>query len=283
MISDVEQNQTIRFITDRRCASGGYCYYRLDEPNAADTFFALDTLRLLGALAPDPVTGELLLRMQRPDGRYPTFYAGAYALQCLALTGREPTADPYPWLRSFEPFQSFGERSIESISIFERTCTHLDLYLVLGVHPDEQLRDAVLRHLTAYHNPDGGFGHPRSSLIETAHALAILAMIGEPHDAYGAERFIRRCENATFGYLNSPEATPAYLEHLAAGVECAVLTGRPPQFPERCRAFVDGCRNANGGYSRSIYGGISTLENTHLAIRTLALMNQINYWNDQHD
>ena len=235
MISDVERNQTIQFIIDRRCASGGYCYYRLDEPNAADTFFALDTLRLLGALAPDPITNEFLLRMQHPDGGYPTFYAGTYVLRCLAITGKEPAVDPYPWLRSFDPVQGSGKRPIESISVFERTCTHLNLYQILGIHPGEQLRDAVLRHLAAHHNPDGGFGHPRSSLIETAHALTILAMIGEPHGAYGAKRFLRRCEDAAFGYLNTPVATPAYLEHLAAGMECAVLTDCPPQFPERCR------------------------------------------------
>jgi len=283
MISDVERNQTIRFIADCRCASGGYCHYRLDEPNVADTFFALDILRLLGALAPDPVTDEFLLRMQHPDGRYPTFYAGAYVLRCLALIGKEPAVDPCPWLRSFDPFRGSGERPIESISVFERTCTHLGLYRTLGIHPDEQLRDVVLRHLIAYHNPDGGFGRPRSSLIETAHAVTILAMVGKPHGTFGAERFLRQCEDAAFGYLNTPGATPAYLEHLAAGVECAALTGRPPRFPERCRTFIYECRNANGGYSRSIYGGISTLENTHLAIRTLALINQIEHRRDQHD
>ncbi len=277
MILDVERNQTIQFIIDRRCASGGYCFYRLDEPNAADTFFALDTLRLLGALAPDPVTDEFLLRMQHPDGRYPTFYAGAYVLRCLALTGGEPAVDPNPWLRSFDPVQDTGEGPLEVISIFERTCTYLDLYRILGIHPDRQLRDAVLRHLTAYHNPDGGFGHPRSSLIETAHALAILAMIDEPYSAYGVEQFLRRCENAVFGYLNSSGATPAYLEDLVAGVKCAALIGRSPRFSGRCRSFVDKCRNANGGYSRSIYGGISTLENTRLAIRTLVLINQIEH------
>lgn len=284
MISDVERKETIRFIADRRCASGGYCHYRLDEPNAADTFFALDTLRLLGALVPDPVTDDHLLRMQQPDGRFPTFYAGAYVLRCLALLGEEPAADPCPWLRSFDPIQGSGERPVESVSVFERTYAYLNLCRTIGVHPDKQLRDAVLRHLNTHHRPDGGFGHPRSSLIETAHAMMILDLLGEPHGMFGAERFLRRCEDATFGYLNTPGATPAYLEHLAAGVECAVLTGRPPRFPERCRLFVDECRNGNGGYSRSIFGGISTLENTHLAIRTLALLSQTeNLWRYQHD
>jgi hypothetical protein len=284
MISDVEQKETIRFIADRRCASGGYCYYRLDEPSAADTFFALDTLQLLGALAPDPTTNEFLLRMQQPDGRYPTFYAGAYVLRCLALIEKEPAIDPRPWLSSISPVPGTGKRPVESVSVFERTCAHLDLCRILGIRPNKQIRDAVLYHLNTHHHPDGGFGHPRSSLIETAHALRILDVLGEPHGTFGAERFLQRCEDAAFGYLDSPGATPPYLEHLAAGVECAFLTGRPPRFPERCRMFVNKCRNGNGGYSRSIFGGISTLENTHLAIRTLTFINQTeNLWRYQHD
>lgn len=202
------------------------------------------------------------------------FSAGAYVLRCLALIGMRPAIDPRPWLSSINPVPGTGERPIEPVSVFERACTHLDLCRTLGIHPDNQFRDAVLRHLTTHHRPDGGFGHPRSSPIETAHALAILDMLGEPNGRFGAERFLRRCEDAAFGFLNTPGATPAFIEQLAAGVECAVLTGRPPRFPERCRTFVNECRNRNGGYSRSIYGGISTLENTRLAIRALALMNQ---------
>jgi hypothetical protein len=274
MITDVEQKQTIRYITDRRCASGDYCHYRLDEPNAADTFFALDTLRLLGALEPDPATDDFLLRMQKADGGYPTFYAGAFVLRSLALIGREPSIDPRPWLHSMNAVPGTGERPVESVSAFERTCVHLELCRILEIRPNAHLREDVLRLLHAHRHPDGGFGHPRSSLIETAHALAIMDVLGEPSGRFGIERFLLRCEDPSFGYLNIPGTTPAFLEHLAAGAECAALTGHPPRFPERCLAFIDECRNGNGGYSRSIFGGISTLENTWLAIKTRALIGQ---------
>jgi len=130
MIPDDERERTIRFIAERRCENGGYCHYRLDEPGTADTFFALDTLRLLGI----------------------------------------------------------------------------------------------------------------------------------------------------------PGSVPSFLEHAAAGAECAVLAGVPHRFPEACREFIRRCRNANGGYSRSIFGGISTLENTWLAIRVLArLENACDTDGDTHD
>jgi len=269
MITHVERNETLRYITERRCAGGGYCHYRLDEPNAADTFYALDSLRLLDALSPDRATEEFLLGIQHPDGGYATIYAGAFVLRSLALLGSGPALDPQPWLCAMHPVPHSDARPVESLSAFERTCTHLTLCRILGIRTDGPLRDAVLRHLHARHHADGGFGHPQSTLIETAHALAIRNMLGQPPEPSRTGRFLQRCEHPVFGYLNRPRATPAFLEHVAAGVDCAVLTGRPPGYPEGCRTFIGKCRNANGGYSRSIYGGISTLENTWLAVRTL--------------
>ncbi|HDR73808.1 MAG TPA: hypothetical protein ENN85_07855 [Methanoculleus sp.] len=274
MITDVERNEILRYITERRCTDGGYCHYRLDEPNAADTFYALDSLRLLDALSPDRATEDFLLGMQHPDGGYATLYAGAFALRSLALIGSGPALDPQPWLCAMHPVPHSEQRPVESLSAFERTCTHLTLCRILRIRTDGPLRDAVLRHLHAHHHADGGFGHPQSTLIETAHSLAILGILGQPPDRYGTRWFLLQCEHPMFGYLNHPRATPAFLEHVAAGVECAVLTGRPPGYPEGCRTFVRKCRNANGGYTRSIFGGISTLENTWLAIRALTRIRQ---------
>lgn len=136
----------------------------------------------------------------------------------------------------------------------------------------------------SFHHPDGGFGHKRSTVIETWHALAILDRIGEPHSPFQVARFLRRCEHPDFGYLGIPGSAPAFLEHVAAGAECAVLTGLPPRFPAACREFVRRCRNANGGYSRSIFGGISTLENTRLAIRALVCLENLRDMNgDTYD
>ncbi len=284
MISDDERERTIRFIAERRCENGGYCHYRLDEPGAADTFFALDTLRLLGAIEHDPATGAFLVRMQRDDGGFGTFHTGVCVLRSCAIIGLEPASDPRPWLRSFDPIPSGAERPVESVSVFERTWLSLDLYSRLGIGIVEPLRDEVLSLVRTLHHPDGGFGHKSSTMIETWHALAILGRIGEPHSSFRVARFLRRCEHPDFGYLGVPGSTPSFLEHVAAGVECAVLAGLPPRFLEACREFVRRCRNANGGYSRSTFGGISTLENTWLAIRALACLESICDTNgDTHD
>ena len=49
MMPMIQDQKTIRYISERQCASGGYCFYRLDEPNAADTLYALASLALLDA------------------------------------------------------------------------------------------------------------------------------------------------------------------------------------------------------------------------------------------
>ena len=36
------------YIMERLCENGGFCFYRLEEPNASDTYFAVLTLRHLG-------------------------------------------------------------------------------------------------------------------------------------------------------------------------------------------------------------------------------------------
>jgi len=36
------------YIMERLCKGGGFCFYRLEESNASDTYFAVLTLRHLG-------------------------------------------------------------------------------------------------------------------------------------------------------------------------------------------------------------------------------------------
>ena len=54
---------------DRKCRDGGFCFYRLEEPNGLDTYSALSVLHLLGPgnvqphrLNPDAVLVDGVLR-----------------------------------------------------------------------------------------------------------------------------------------------------------------------------------------------------------------------------
>ena len=48
MYVDVVKERTINYVTRCRCVEGGFCFYRLEEPNASDTYYALSILNLLG-------------------------------------------------------------------------------------------------------------------------------------------------------------------------------------------------------------------------------------------
>ncbi|MDH7594200.1 MAG: hypothetical protein QHG99_07615 [Methanomicrobiales archaeon] len=49
LVSDpLHRSKILEYVKGCRCGSGGYCFYRLDEPNAADTYHALFTMVLLG-------------------------------------------------------------------------------------------------------------------------------------------------------------------------------------------------------------------------------------------
>ncbi|MEM2124062.1 MAG: hypothetical protein QXL43_01850, partial [Methanolinea sp.] len=67
------------YARERRCPSGGYCFFRLDEPNAADTCFALHVLSLAGEIPGDHETVRFLHELQAPDGSYPSLAAALYA------------------------------------------------------------------------------------------------------------------------------------------------------------------------------------------------------------
>ncbi len=93
---------TIRYITERRCESGGYCFYRLDEPNAGDTFYALASLAILDALPRnDETTRTYLHSFQLPDGSFPNVNVGVVeidldgnVLEPVAGTGEDPPRPP---------------------------------------------------------------------------------------------------------------------------------------------------------------------------------------------
>ncbi|QSZ66237.1 hypothetical protein RJ40_01350 [Methanofollis aquaemaris] len=262
----------IRYIAERRCADGGYCFYRLEEPNPADTFFALDTLRLLGAVPDDPETACWLLERQGEDGRYYSLESGYYVLSSLAVLDLGPERDPLPWLFSIVPSVSNGgTRPVESTSLLSRPHLFVRLCLTLRAHPSPTVRTALLNAVRTCHRPDSGYGGGYSTLVETYHALAISAFFGVVPPS--TRSFLACCVHPVYGYLNLPGAVPAYLEHVAAGVEAARLLGVPPA--DGAGAFVRRCRRDTGGFSRSVFGGTATLENTWYAVRALDALDRM--------
>jgi len=268
-----DDQQTIRYISERRCASGGYCFYRLDEPNAGDTFHALASLAMLDALPDDDdATRSYLHTFQRTDGSFSNVMVGHAVCRALAILGEKPQADPTGWILSLLLPPGDSARPVESSSLFGNTYLLADLCTHLGIAIPPDKKKAVISAVLRYKHPDTGFGSQYSMIIETGHALAILAALGYPVSQTGSTEFIKRCEDPSFGFLAVPGVTPAYLEHIHAGVlACSVLGYQSPAHAS-CREFIRRCRLDNGGYGRSVFGGSATLENTYLALTTRAMI-----------
>jgi len=271
-----QREQTLRYIRDRRCDSGGYCFYRLDEPNAADTFYALASYRLLDEPVPDDeATVRLLHRFQHTDGSYGNIFVGHAAIRGLLLLRERPEHDPVDWItRALTPVRP-GGRPVESVSEFGQILLAIESSTLLGIPVPAERKDEIIKTIIHYRHEDWRFGSPASTLIETSHAAAILSSLGCDTTPYKISAFVRMCEDPAFGFLALPGVRPGFLEHIHAGLKACMVLSCKPKYPGASKEFIHRCYRENGGYCRSLYGGSATLEYTYLALDSLAMIHAL--------
>lgn len=274
MECDDFRSRVIRYVLERRCRPGGFCFYKLEEPNGSDTWHALSILDHLHVRFEDKATVAYLRGTQHPDGSYDSIDAAYYAIKSLAILGENPSLDPRPYVvGNLDHYRFDVERlPAEVISMFKRTSCLVDLYGALAMDADGPLRDNMVEFILGFQNDDGGFGHLGSTLLETARALAMLRSLRHPLADLGAGTFIRQCEVPFYGFTDIPRTTLSFLEYVHAGVLASFLISRKPTYLEPCAAFIRNCQNLNGGFSRTMQGGIATLENTWHGVHALTML-----------
>lgn len=279
MLSEGEKEKTIRYISDRHCPGGGYCFFQLDEPNLSDTWYALGCLMTQQAVNSDETTEKYLSRFvdqtQGTSGLYRLWYLfWSYRY----LTGTIPeqlithlSSCPVPTI--------FLSGTIESASLFESLYCYAVLCKEAGIPYSESEKRKIQEDVQRWQHPSGGFGRDKATLIETRHAVAILHAFDIETDTERIYSFLTSCIDEQSGFVNVPSSHPGYLEHLDAGIALAGLLNRPVPNRTQCLLYLDKCRNANGGYARSGFGGNSTLEYTWYAIRSLCGLYNKPGWN----
>jgi len=271
------KSRIIDYVLARKCRTDGFCFYRLEEPNGSDTFFALSVLNLLGAEFEDRETVTYLRRMQHSDGSYDSIYSAYYSIKSLSLLGADPEVDPRVYLAKTVVQYRFDARRLPADvgSLFKRTSYLVDLYKTTGIDDGNNIRECIIEFILSFQNENGGFGCKRSTIYETSSALSMLDRFGCPVQTLETESFIRRCEDPLYGFTDIPHTTLSYLEYVHAGVLASSIISYKPRYIDQCMDFVKYCQNKSGGFSRTANGGIATLENTFYAVHALTLLSPL--------
>ncbi|MCK9196765.1 MAG: hypothetical protein M0P16_07250 [Syntrophales bacterium] len=266
------QQRVHRYVRDRRCREGGYCFYRLEEPNSSDTYWALAILYRLGLRVQDGDTACYLQSFQRVDGGFENFQIAYFALKGLQLLNSAPLNNHVPYL--MDQLHVYDVQLIPAgeSSIFKHMYLLVDMCVSLGVPLQPPVQKQIAAFVLNQQAPDGGFGRDYGTLIETAQALAILQWVDNFTEYKSVADFVSRCENPLFGFVNVPRTMPGYIEHVYWGLQARRFAGGKPVYPETCMEVVMMSQNLTGGFSRTTYGGIANLENTFFAVESLEFL-----------
>jgi hypothetical protein len=270
--------QLVGYVESTRNNDGGYCFYRLNESNAADTFYAVYTLTALNRPVPEAqLTADFLQQRQGSDGSFQSIYSADYVLRTLDLLGVPPLFDPDDFLRS----QLRGTLSIVSQPYYELSNSFLQslgravaILTLRHKEPSPAVKTEVIAAVRQYQRPEGGFGVDHASIYSTYNAVQALSF--SPADCLaGVSQWIRRCEWKAGGFSQTPVNTPNYLDEIHRGLSIMRAVNEGPRYRQEIARFIGRLQSANGGFRRAAYSGISSLENTYYALKALV---ELGYW-----
>lgn len=269
--------KAIDYVMARQCRGGGFCFYRLDEPNGLDTFSALSILKVLDVSFKDKKTIAYLQNMQHGDGSYDSIFAAFYSLKSLLLLNKKSKQDSWPYILKHIRYGRVDAEKMpaEITSVFRRMVFLVDLYVTFKRNTDKQIEYNLQDFVLYFHNEDKGFGHHQSTLGETSKALVLLSWLNYPVQELHTIDFIKQCETPTCGFTDIPNTSLSYLEYIHAGVLAALITDSRIRYFDRCVDFIRHCQNRTGGFSRIMHGGIATLEDTFYAVHALKLLSAL--------
>jgi hypothetical protein len=264
--------RAVRYVTARRCRTGGFCFYELDEPNGSDTYYALSVLALLGLDSREDDTLRYLKSLQKENGSYDNNFMAYFAIKSLSILQDNPRYDPVTWVKKSIMNCALypAGQPIGMISIFNSLYCVIALCSALRAQLDKNIIERISDLILTFRKADKGFGQVRSTLLETSQALESLKRLGYPVETLNAEDFIRKCEVPDYGFTGVPDTSLAYLEQVHGGLTACALLSYKPRRMEQCSRFIRDCQRNDGGFSRR--RGISTLEDTYYAVHSLCLI-----------
>jgi len=270
-------DKVLCYIQKRQNEDGGYSFARGAESSAADTYYGIQILKMLGA-EPENVTKtiDFMKCLQHEDGSFDSINVTYYVVETLDELGAKPRKPFKHFILSLQSAHGgFGVLEADLESPSELEVTYLSLALLRLVEHNlsfEKTKDLILTRQN-YHSSFGKYGYSR--LGATYHALASLSLLGfDVRTLRRTEEWVRQCEIPSGGFRTAPESHDPYfiMDDIYFGVKCLDVLGKNCRFPSQTLDLAAKFQNENGGFRRSVFLGISTFESTYHAISACSII-----------
>jgi len=296
-------SNVVAYIKSRQGEDGGYLFYQYEdifESSVDDTYYALAALKLLREEIPNKNRTLKFLYSKIEDLNLHSAYYWVNALHTLQerpqgaskvdalsmLSGRankwverlvRSDMLDFERVRLESDLDRSRDSSAEISSIelptqLEQLFKTLDTIKKLGLKVKQpNIRDEVIKKVLSFLKPDHGFGLTNSDVPSTFYSLTILSTLDYPlTDLEKAGDWVLELEDREGGFNVKPNSRFRVLEYTYEAIKALRLLGKKPKFTQSHVDFILECQNANGGFRRSIFAGISTLKDTFYAIGTFA-------------
>lgn len=134
--------------------------------------------------------------------------------------------------------------------------------------------ELIIKCVLPFQNEDGGFGRYRSDIMSTYYALETLNLIN-PASITSRDKiidFAANCQTDGGIFAYTPLSYPPYIESIYAGIRIYEILNYPLEHwskRDEVIKFVLELQNADGGFRRSYFMGISELEYVYRALYIL--------------
>ncbi len=263
-----------RYVLSRQSLQGGFCFYRydtVDEPNVRDTYYAIESLKLLGVSIPEREKAiDFLMRAQL----WGTPYLYDYAFSLELLGARDRIGE-----------EALGKiRALKIIPAPEGQCANLGAWLRL-TYKILRLR----RHFLASFGDSEGQERIAELLMQWVTGVAktidllnaydvmrIVALLGLPVPVVGIRRFIESVEQLPFGFTVTVDSSSPRLDVVFAGVSSCGMLAMQVRHPTEALQFALSCQTEGGGFANAPVA-LPNLEATYqgLAVVTALLSGRI--------
>lgn len=258
-------DQALKFVHKREHLEGGFTLYE-GIPDTKNTYYGVKILQILDE---EPHNKENTINWieNLQEGRQYGTRGIFYRLNILDVYNRSPKF-PQKYVERF--FERYKTSTPEIIFLMTSI-----LRIVRSEDP-ELIKKCVL----SFQNKDGGFGKYRSDIMSTYYALETLNLVS--HSFINSREkiidFTESCQTDEGIFDYTPLSYPPYIESIYAGIRIYEILEYPQKHwlnRNEVINFVLKLQNADGGFRRSYYIGISELEYVYRALYVLKSLRYI--------